>query len=67
MDSVEADTALQHPAFKLALLHVEALAVLGLAVGRDAAVGERARLCGRRSGFSRHFRGSRQVLWRSSA
>ena len=47
MDGVKTDAALQRPAFELAPLNVEALAVLGLAVGRDAAVSERARLCGR--------------------
>jgi hypothetical protein len=47
MDGVETDAALQRPAFKLTPLNVEALAVLGLAVGRDAAVSECARLGGR--------------------
>ena len=47
VDGVETDAALQCPAFELAPLNVEALAVLGLAVGRNAAVSERARFCGR--------------------
>ena len=39
---IERLAALHGPAFELALLHVERLAVLGLGVGADAAVGESA-------------------------